>query len=186
MLDKNDSGSGSKSNANRFHGKHDYFRAPTSGLEDMVFQPHSSAVQFKKNNDRMANHVKVTFKKMVPTMGKALVKLVQSVLSVPSMPDSDLKLYDADIILFAETYKLANQDIREFKDANQRSYNLYKHHCAEAMMKKMATLPDWDTVEEDMDGVGLAKILRQVCHKKGAGGKQQMLNIVQATKDAFM
>ena len=61
-------------------------------------------------------------------MGKALRKMMQPFLTVPSMPDSDSKSYDAEIIVFAETYKLANQDIREFKDANQRSYNLYKQH----------------------------------------------------------
>ena len=37
-----------------------------------------------------------------------------------------------------------------------------------------------------MDGVGLAKMLRKVCHMKGAGGKNQELNIIKATKDAFM
>ena len=57
-------------------------------------------------------------------MGKALRKLVQPVLSVPSMPERESKTYDTEIIVFTETYKLANQDICEFKDANQRSYNL--------------------------------------------------------------
>ena len=46
---------------------------------------------------------------------------MQPVLAVPSMLDSESKAYDAEIIVFAETYKLANQDICEFKDANQRS-----------------------------------------------------------------
>ena len=63
---------------------------------------------------------------MVPTMGKDLKKMVQPVLIVPSIPDSDLKSYDANIIVFDDTYKLANQDICDFKDANQRSYSLYK------------------------------------------------------------
>ena len=102
------------------------------------------------------------------------------------MPGSESKLYDSEIIMFAETYKLANQNIRKFKDANTRYYYLYKHHCAEAILQKMTTLPEWETVEEDMEVVGLAKILRQVCHKKGAGGKQQMLNLVEATEDDFM
>ena len=62
------------------------------------------------------------------------------------MPDSDSKSYDVNIIVFAETYKLVNQDIRKFKDANQRSYNLYKQHCAEVMLQKLTTLPDWETV----------------------------------------
>ena len=88
------------------------------------------------------------------------------------MPDSKSKSYDAEIIVFAETYKLANHYIREFKDANQRSYNLYKQHWAEAMLRKLTKLPEWNTVEEDMDGVGLEKMLRQLCHKKGAEGKQ--------------
>ena len=67
-------------------------------------------------------------------MGKATRKLVQTVLAVPSMLDSKSKSYDAEIIVFAETYKLTNQDICEFKDANQHAYNLYKQHCAEVMM----------------------------------------------------
>ena len=58
------------------HGKHDFFCAPTSGLEDVVFQPHSSAAQFKNNNDHMDDHVRVTFKLMVPKMSKALMKPV--------------------------------------------------------------------------------------------------------------
>ena len=79
---------------------------------------------------------------MGPTMGKALSKMVKPVLVVPSMPDNDSKSYDAKIIMFAETYKLVNQDIREFKDSNQRSYNLYNQQCAEAMIQKLTTLPD--------------------------------------------
>ena len=71
------------------------------------------------------------------------------------MPDSKSKSYDAEIIVFAETYKLANQDIHEFKDANQRSYNLYNQHCAELMLLKLTMLPDWEIVEEDMYRVGL-------------------------------
>ena len=130
MLDKNYSGSGSKSNANRFHGKHDYFRAPTSGLEDVIFQLHSSTAWSKENNDQLANHVGLTFRRMGQTMCKSLRKLVQPVLVVPIMSDSESKSYEAEIIVFAETYKLANQDIREYKNANQRSYNLYKQYCA--------------------------------------------------------
>ena len=45
-------------------------------------------------------------------MGKAMRKLVKPVLLVPSMPDNDSKSYDAEVIVFAETYKLTNQDIR--------------------------------------------------------------------------
>ena len=37
------------------------------------------------------------------------------------------------------------------------------------MMQNLTKLPEWETVEEDMDGVGLANIIWQVCHKKGAG-----------------
>ena len=79
-------------------------------------------------------------------MGKDLRKVVQPVLTVPSILDSGFKLYDAKIIVFAEMYKLSNQDIRKFKDANQHSYNLYKQHCAEVMLQKLTTLPDWETV----------------------------------------
>ena len=118
MLDNKDYGDGGKSNANHYQGKHNSFGAPMSGLEGVVFQPHSLAAQFKKINDRLADHVGVIFKRMVPTMGKTLKKLVNPVLVVPSMPDSNSKSYDDEIIVFAETYKLTNQDICEFKNAN--------------------------------------------------------------------
>ena len=186
MSDNKYSGSGGKSNANFSQGKYDSFRAPTSGLEDVFFQPHSSATQFKKNNDRVADHVGVTFRRMGPMMGKYPRKLVQTVLALPSMPDSNSKLYDSKIIVFSETYKLTNPDICELKDANHHSYNLYTQNCAEVMLQKLRTLPEWETAEEDMDGVGLAKMLRQVCYKKGDGENQQMLNLVHATKNAFM
>ena len=119
-------------------------------------------------------------------MGKDLRKVVQPVLTVPSILDSEFKLYDAKIIVFAEMYKLSNQDIRKFKDANQHSYNLYKQHCAKAMLQKLTVLHEWETVEEDIGEVGLAKMLQQVCHKKGSGVNHNMLNLVQAAKDAFM
>ena len=80
-------------------------------------------------------------------MGKFISKLVQPVPAVPRMPDRESKSYDTEIIVFTETHKLTNQDIREFKDANQQSYNLYKQHCAEAMLRKLTMLPEWDTVE---------------------------------------
>ena len=89
MSDKKISVRGGKSITNFSHGKYDSFHASTSGVEDVVFQPHSSAAQFKKNNDRLADHVRVTFRQMSPTMGKTLRKLVQPVLAVPIMPDSE-------------------------------------------------------------------------------------------------
>ena len=36
-------------------------------------------------------------------------------------------------------------------------------------MQKLTALTEWETAEEDMDGVGLAKMLWQVCHKKWDG-----------------
>ena len=63
---------------------------------------------------------------------------------------------------------------------------MYKQHCDEAMLQKLTTLPEWETEEEDMDRVGLTKVLRQLFHKKGAGENYQMPNIVQASKDDFM
>ena len=45
---------------------------------------------------------------MDPTMGKALRKLVQPVLSVTSMPERESKTYDTENIVFTETYKLTN------------------------------------------------------------------------------
>ena len=53
-------------------------------------------------------------------------------------------------------------------------------------MQKLRTHADWDQVEYNMDGVGLAILLRYYCYFKGTGEKQQMLNLVQACKDVFL
>ena len=91
MSDNKNSVRGGKSITNFSHGKYDSFHASTSGLEDVVFQPHSSAAQFKKNNDRLADHVGVSFRRMGPTMGKAMRKLVQPVLSVTRITERESK-----------------------------------------------------------------------------------------------
>ena len=54
------------------------------------------------------------------------------------------------------------------------------------MMHKLRTHDDWDQVEDNMDGVGLAILLRYYYHSKGAGEKQHMLNLVQVWKDVFL
>ena len=53
-------------------------------------------------------------------------------------------------------------------------------------MQNLTALTYWETVKEDIYGVGLAKMLLQFCHKNGDRGNQNILNLVQAAKDAFM
>ena len=54
------------------------------------------------------------------------------------------------------------------------------------MMQKLRTHADWDQVGDDMDGVGLSILIRYHCHRKGAGKKQHILNLVQANKAVFL
>ena len=51
---KNNGGVGKQTS--RYQGKHESFRAPNSGLEDVVFHLYSSTAEFKKFNDRLADY----------------------------------------------------------------------------------------------------------------------------------
>ena len=77
-------------------------------------------------------------------------------------------------------------DSHRFTKANQKVSNLLKQNITPAMMQKLRTHADWDQVEDDMYVVGPSILLQYYCHSKGAGEKQQMLNLVQASKDVFL
>ena len=46
-------------------------------------------------------------------------------------------------------------------------------------------MQEWEEVEENQDGIGLVKLLRLVCTKKGSGPKLTMLELVLAWTDLF-
>ena len=84
MLDttKNNGGVG-KQVARCYQGKHESFRAPNSGLEDVVFHPSSAAAEFKTFNYRLSNYVGVSFKHFGSPMSKALRKLEKPLFVLP-------------------------------------------------------------------------------------------------------
>ena len=134
--------------SSRYQGKHESFKAPTSGLEDVVFNPSSSAADFKKFNDCLAHHVGVTFKLFGPPMSKALRKLVKPLFVLLAKPDPDSKSYQVDVIVWTETWTEVKDDRRQFTEANQKLFNLIKQHCAPAIMQKVHTHADWNYVED--------------------------------------
>ena len=118
-------------------------------------------------------------------MSKALRKLAKPIFVLPEQPDSYLKSYETEVVVWTGTFTKVKDDSCRFTEANQKLFNLLKQHSTPAMMQKLCTHADWDEIECDMDGIGLAILLRYFFHRKGAGEKQQMLNLVQACKDVF-
>ena len=125
----------------RYPGKHESFKASTSGLEDVVFHPSSSAAEFKKFNERLADHISVPFKRFGPPMSKALRKLVKLLFVLPEKPDTDSKSYQVDVVMWTDEWSQVKDDCRQFTEANQKLYNLLNQHCLPAMLKKYARIP---------------------------------------------
>ena len=144
----------------RYQGKHESFCAPTSGLEDVVFHPSSLAAEFKKYNDRLADYVGVSLKHFDPPMNKALRKLVKPLFVLPGQPDSDSKLYETEVVVWTDAFTRVKNDSRCFTEADQKVFNLLKQHSTSAMMLNLHMHADWDQVEDDMDGVDLAILIR--------------------------
>ena len=156
---KNNGGVG-KQVASRYLGKHKSFRAPTSGLEDVVFHPSLLATEFEKFNDRLANYVGVSFKHFGLPMRKALRKLVKPLFVLPEQPDSDSKWNATNVVVWTDAFTKVKDDSRRFTEANQKVFKIMKHHSNPAMMQNLRTHADWDEVEDDMDGVGLSILLQ--------------------------
>ena len=84
-------GGGAGKQTSRYQGKQKRFRAPISGLEEVVFHPSSSAAEFKKYDDRLANYFGVSFKYFGPQMSKAVHKLEKPIFVLPEQTDLDSK-----------------------------------------------------------------------------------------------
>ena len=119
-------------------------------------------------------------------MSKALRKLAKPLFVLPKHPDSDSKSYATEVVIWNDSFMRVKYDSHRFTGANQKVFNLLKQNNTPGMMQKLLTHADWDQVEDDMDGIGLSILLQYYCHSKGAGEKQQMLNLVQASKDVFL
>ena len=168
---KNNGGVG-KQVSSRYQGKHKIFRAPTSGLDDVVFQPSSSAAEFKTFNDCLANYVGMYLKHFGLPMIKALRKMAKPLFVLTEQPDSDSKFYVTEVVVWTDAFTKVKDDSRRFTESNQKLFNFLKQHSSPVMMQKLRAHADWDKVEDDMDGVGLAILLRYFCHRKGAGENQ--------------
>ena len=142
---KNNDG-GAVNQTSRYQGKHGSFRAPTSGLEDVVFHPSSLAAEFKKYNDRLADYVSVSFKNFGPPMSKALRKLAKPLFVLPEQPDSDSKSYATEVVVWTDAFTRVKDDSRRFTEANQKVFNILKHHSTPAMMQNIRPHADWDQV----------------------------------------
>ena len=138
----------------------------------MVFRPSSSLAEFKKYNDRLADYVGVSFNHFGPPMIKAMRKLAKPLFVLHEHIYLDSKLYVTEVVVWTDAFTRVKDDSCRFTEANQKVFNLLKHHSTTAMMQKLRTHADWDQVEDDMDGVGLSILLRYYCHRKGAGEKQ--------------
>ena len=141
--------------ASCYQGKHKSFRAPNSGLEDVVFHPSLLATEFEKFNDRLANYVGVSFKQFGLPMRKALRKLVKPLFVLPEQPDSDSKWNATNVVVWTDAFTKVKDDSRRFTEANQKVFNLLEQHCTPEMMQKLRTHAEWDEVEDYMDVVGL-------------------------------
>ena len=91
---------------------------------------------------------------------------------------------DASVRLQATyTYKMSRylKELDQWEENNSKLYVRFMLHCSPSMETKLESMAGFDTVKDDLDGLGLIKLLRKAYFEQD-GTKQAMLEIVEADK----
>ena len=172
------------------------FKAPTVGLEDVIFD-YGAGMRpgdFQGYVERIAEHMAGALKRQGPLASKAIKTQNAPSFMEPEDPEFEedgtgtLKPRTASTkekIKFKHEYENYLYDLRNWKDCNGTIWNKVISHCTPGMKTKLKSLSGWDQAEINQDGMELVKLLHSV-HFEQDGSKQSMLEIVSAKKKLYL
>ena len=114
---------------------------------------------------------------------EALRKFSPPEFKSPKMRENEEKAvaefyYQKDIEKYIE-------DQTTWERVNKKLFNLMLTHCTPEMEMKLQSMSGWETVEDDQDGLELAKLIRDILHQKDEK-EQSALECVAADKALFL
>ncbi|KAL7504016.1 hypothetical protein ACHAXN_001720, partial [Cyclotella atomus] len=164
--------------------KKDAFKAPTSGLESMIFKQGTAkdAAQFVETKKALAKHVGATFKYGNNMAQRAIDRLEAPTLDEPTDPmvqsnpptAAELK----DFKRWELEYDDYRRDVRAWKDAGPRAFQLVLQHVHPDLEEKLESDSGWKQLEEDQDAVKLLILIRNYVHNHDEV-KQGTMSLVQ-------
>ena len=159
------------------------YTAPTSGLEDVVFNHGSveNAAEFEENKTKLVRYIATQTWRMAAAAGNALDNMAAPPLAVPRKPnrefkqDSDGKAtkdplisddeYKMDVELWIYDMKECKQSMSAWTENNSRMFNLLLQHTDPELEEVLRTLSKWEQAKIDQDSIALIHMIRDVSHK---------------------
>ena len=158
-------------------GRSTRFRAPTAGYENVVFRVGDSPAIFNRCADKLADYVGTSFKAGGPVMAQALCDMTEPAFPRPEIPkreydktkqanDDELRVeYEIQQLEFSKSIKEIVKEKRQYKENNQKAYNLLRQRIVEPLGTKLGGMSDWARVTADQDGVGMLHMILSALHK---------------------
>ena len=175
------------------HKKNNYtkttFTAPTTGLEDVVFDYGTGCKpgEFKNNVDHLAEYLATHLKYEGPTLAKAIKSRKVPVFEAPKdlTKDEEDKMTRRALKEYDTSYETAHKGKTNWKNNNEIAFSKFLSHCTPSMRGKLQGMETWTVIEEKMDGLGLIKLLQDITFQQD-GSKQSILEIVEAVRSLYV
>jgi hypothetical protein len=122
-------------------------------------------------------------KKGGPDAAKALRKF-----SAPGFDPPEIRKDESTEVakvFYENDLKQYVEDKSTWVRVNKKIFNLMSTHCTPEMEMKLQSMKDWEKVEDDQDGLELAKLIRDILHQKDEK-EQSALECVAADKALFL
>ena len=165
---KTQTGGGRRQNARYGQKAKQKWKAATPGLETAVFG--FGAVYtpdtFQKAYSALTKYIGAgnLDKKGGPEAAKALRKFKVPEFTAPvRREDVSDKIADAFYDKGVNQYV---EDVGTWERVNKKIFNLLLTHCNPEMELKLQTMKDWESIEDDQNGLKLAILIRDILHQK--------------------
>jgi hypothetical protein len=164
------------------------FPAPMQGLKHIIFNntgTAKAASTFNLNVKAISKHVANCLKFVGPLAALAIRELKDPIITFPD------KLTDPSNLVkttkWQRKYNHAHDQQKWWDKNTQKIYNLEMQHSTPEMKTKLLTMDSWEATSAAQDGIGLLKVIRDICHKKDGGtNATTILDLVHMDKEMFL
>ena len=157
------------------------WKPPTSDLTDVTFDygTRMNTGDFKRNVSLIAGKVAEKIKHGSKDIVRACNTGIAPVADEPSDPGPDATAKDLSTFNYKHSKYLREAD--QWEENNSKLYIRFMQHCSPSMETKLQSMVGYETMQNDLDGLELVKMLRKAYFEQD-GTKQAILEIVEADK----
>jgi hypothetical protein len=158
------------------------------GLKHIIFDntgTAKAASTFNLNIEAISEHVANCLKFDGPLAALAICKLKEPIITFLDDPTDLSNLINTT--KWQRKYNHAHDQPKWWDENTQKIYNLVMQHSTPKMKTKLLTMDSWAATSAAQDGIGLLKIIRDICHKKDGGtNATTILDLVRMDKEMFL